>query len=563
MSKLSLLKDWRVLLVIIFVVLALVAIAPAPAKGVLVQSVFDDSPLINNIKVGDTIDWINEKDINTAEELYEFDDFRGTLRIMINQELNLVEVDGTGLGLIVNKKPFSNINLGIDLVGGTRVLLQPKEDVSDDVLQQIIATLETRINVYGLREAKFQQINDFSGNVYIQIEMAGGSKEEVEDLLARQGKFQGKIPKNITFVNNIGELSLGDETYDVELSDETVLFEGKIFNENDTSQLQGIDFQVTNITNDSVLFMFTVFSGADIKSVCIQNQPGICTSMILERQNGWEFAFQVFLTQEGADRFALVTKGMKSAFEQNITERYLESKLYLYLDEKEISALAIAADLGGKSLTNPSITGMESTKPDALKEKLKLQSILQSGSLPVGLNIIKIDNISPSLGSEFLKAAIFAAIIAELAVAGVIFIRYRKVKILVPMILWSTAELVLILGAAALFKTWWTIDLAAIAGIIAAIGTGTNDQIMIIDEILIGGGEEGKSIYTMKQRIKRAFFIIFGAAGTIIAAMLPLMFIGIGVMKGFAIATTLGVLIGVIITRPAFGRVAEKVLGGV
>jgi preprotein translocase subunit SecD len=82
---------------------------------------------------------------------------------------------------------------------------------------------------------------------------------------------------------------------------------------------------------------------------------------------------------------------------------------------------------------------------------------------------------------------------------------------------------------------------------------------MMVDEILLGEDKEQK-VYTLKQKLKKAFSIIFGAAATIIAAMLPLMFIGIGTMKGFAITTTLGILIGVFITRPAFGRVMESVL---
>ena len=124
------------------------------------------------------------------------------------------------------------------------------------------------------------------------------------------------------------------------------------------------------------------------------------------------------------------------------------------------------------------------------------------------------------------------------------------------MMLWSIFELILVLGAASMIN--WTIDLASIAGIVAAIGTGTNDQIMMIDEMLLG--EDEKRIYTIKQKIKKAFFIIFAAAATIIAAMLPLMFIGIGVMKGFAITTTLGIVIGVFITRPAFAKVLEHIL---
>ena len=48
--------------------------------------------------------------------------------------------------------------------------------MTDVILQQITATLETRINVFGLKEAKFQTIKDVSGNSFVQIEMAGASK---------------------------------------------------------------------------------------------------------------------------------------------------------------------------------------------------------------------------------------------------------------------------------------------------------------------------------------------------------------------------------------------------
>ncbi|RLJ03316.1 MAG: preprotein translocase subunit SecD, partial [Candidatus Aenigmatarchaeota archaeon] len=63
-----------------------------------------------------------------------------------------------------------------------------------------------------------------------------------------------------------------------------------------------------------------------------------------------------------------------------------------------------------------------------------------------------------------------------------------------------------------------------------------------------------------KMKVKMAFFIIFGSAATTISAMFPLMVIGIGVMRGFALSTTIGVLIGITITRPAYGRIVEYIL---
>ena len=63
-----------------------------------------------------------------------------------------------------------------------------------------------------------------------------------------------------------------------------------------------------------------------------------------------------------------------------------------------------------------------------------------------------------------------------------------------------------------------------------------------------------------KEKIKRAFFIIFSAYVTTVVAMFPLMFAGAGLIKGFALTTIAGVTIGVFITRPAFAAMIEKLL---
>ncbi|MEM5872529.1 MAG: MMPL family transporter [Candidatus Aenigmatarchaeota archaeon] len=556
--KLDLLKQWKILLVIFCVAFSLYLIAPNPwQKGVIVKSVASDSPFFGKVEVGETITWANEKEIKTPEDLYEFENFTGTFRFMHSGKLDLVNIESPGLKINVTKATTTNLQFGLDLVGGTRVLLKPKENVSDATIQQAIATLETRINIFGLKEAKFQPIKDFSGNYYIQIEMAGGSKEEIESLLAKQGKFEGKIPKIIVFTNNTGKLNL-EKSYDISLINDSIEINSTILKINESSSIEGIPFKLINVTNNSAILMFTVFTGKDIQSVCLQDQPGICVSRILMVKGGYEFNFQVFITKEGAENFAKVTKDMKVITDPNTGSRYLESKIYLFLDENLITELSISAELKGQAYTTPAITGFRQTREDALKEQLMLKSILQSGALPVGLEISRVDQISPALGREFFEATIIAAIVASIAVAVVLFIRYRSFKILLPNMLWSFFELIITLGVAAAIK--WTIDLASIAGIIAAIGSGTNDQIMIIDEILEGGTKEEKRLYSLKQRIKRAFFIIFGSAATVIASVVPMMFIGIGAMKGFAVTTLIGVFIGVVITRPAFAVVAERIL---
>ena len=109
----------------------------------------------------------------------------------------------------------------------------------------------------------------------------------------------------------------------------------------------------------------------------------------------------------------------------------------------------------------------------------------------------------------------------------------------------------IILGFAALIR--WNLDLAAIAGIIAAVGTGVDDQIVITDEVMYGRKNQEHWL----KRMKNAFFIIFAAYFTMLVAMLPLYFLGAGVLRGFALTTIVGVTIGVFITRPAYGKMIE------
>lgn len=54
--------------------------------------------------------------------------------------------------------------------------------------------------------------------------------------------------------------------------------------------------------------------------------------------------------------------------------------------------------------------------------------------------------------------------------------------------------------------------------------------------------------------------MVFASAITVISAMFALLFVGVGLVKGFAITSIVGVLVGVLITRPAYGQVVEIVL---
>ena len=219
---------------------------------------------------------------------------------------------------------------------------------------------------------------------------------------------------------------------------------------------------------------------------------------------------------------------------------------------------------------NAVIEGISPTKADAEKKVIATQVLLSSGNLPVKILPIcgttfaenteqcggKETTFDPALGGKFLSISAIIGIIAIIVVSIIIFIRYRKMALTIPVMLTCLSEIIIILGFASMIH--WELDLLAIAGIIIVVGTGVDNQIVILDETLKRGKK--KEVVSIVERIKSAFFIIFVSAGTIIVVMLALMGVEAGMLKGFAFTTIAGVLIGVIITRPAFAKIVEYIV---
>ena len=222
-----------------------------------------------------------------------------------------------------------------------------------------------------------------------------------------------------------------------------------------------------------------------------------------------------------------------------------------------ISSLFISETLKGSRSTSFTIQGSgngineEEAISNSLEQMKEMQTLLISGSLPYEVTVERVDLISAELGESFFSSAILSIILAIFGVAGAVFVRYRSWKISVPIMITGISEVVIILGFASLIR--WNLDLAAIAGIVAAVGTGVDDQIVITDEVM-----KGKKLdTTWRERMAKAFMIIFAAYFTMIVSMLPLWFLGAGVLRGFALTTIVGVTIGVFITRPAFAKMIE------
>jgi len=593
------LKYWRVWLLILFLSASALAIGfkyyPYGRHVVEISFVSDTSPAKEVLEQGMLISAVNGAAVDS------FDDWSKATRDLSNSSVSLT-VNGKDhrffvndtLGIDVMDIERTNLEFGLDLRGGTRIILKPdSSNVTKEDITQTIATLQTRANLYGLKEMRFFATSSVDGSNYIQIEAAGVSRDIVENLLSKQGSFEAKVLKPVDVANEKGSMQIGDRFYPVSVvGNSSIEIGNQTVAENRTFSLEGIEFQYMNQTNSRLAFLAKVYTGSDIELVYSDPQH----SGVRPSGNGYSFYFAVLVSEKGAQKFADVTAGIPSRIDLQTGERYLDSKIYLYLDGKLVSDLNIGSELGGKIYQTPQIQGFRTTLDGATEEKLRLQTIIRSGAIPTSLKIASVDIISPRLGSDFFISVLYAGALAGLTVFAIVFIRYRRLRTALPMAGISFSEVVIILGIAStndaiiwasvmvigfvlIAASWWkkheidifawvavvlvpllglmswTIDLAAIGGIIAAIGTSVDHQVIIADEAFMKTDE--RRVYTVKDKIKRAFFIIFSSASTVIAAMFPLMLVGVGLIRGFAITTIVGVLVGILVTRPAYARIIE------
>ena len=194
---------------------------------------------------------------------------------------------------------------------------------------------------------------------------------------------------------------------------------------------------------------------------------------------------------------------------------------------------------------------------NSMEEARNLQVNLRAGALPAELNFQDSYYVAPSFAERYKPLSLVTGIAAAIAMAFVVFIRYGDPRVAIPMVFTALSEVVILLGFAAV--SGLALDLSHIAGFIAVIGTGVDDLVIIADEVMT---KEIDSNRVFKSRFRKALWVIGAAAITTIVAMSPLAVLSLGDLRGFAIITILGVLIGVIITRPAYGDILRRLVTG-
>lgn len=505
----------------------------------------------------------------------------------------------------------------IEFSGGTRMLLNLQTNATgeelEDIATEVKDNLQLRLDSSNIPDPSVRTVELQQGSWKVQVESATTDSERLRQLVEREGSFETRMPLPIRQEKNF---SLGDYTYMFSLSNRSVKVSGV---QNDFSKTlnpnERISISDNGIENFNTTFAYTTFneseSAAEVEAVVYTGESiksVVESDSQITGSGPYEYRLPVIISEKAAqNRLEISQNYGDRTIRGPGSERYLTlengdfARSGLYVDGEAKNRLLMASVFSQSAETRSTISGPGETHDKAVQARDEMIAILKSGRLPVTVNVETSTLLSSSLGSQFMTATILSILGSLIAVGILVFIRYRDARVVIPLVLTGASEVYILLGA--YFTTVGTLSLSAVAGIIAAVGTGVDDQIIITDE----SGKE--SLGGWQKKMKRAFFVIFTSAASTIGAMSPIlapgavsMFLGaaglgligytvytrgthrhyiaiglfavmisaittslgpsgaaLSTIHEFAKTTIIGIMIGIAITRPAYAKTIEKI----
>ncbi len=495
------------------------------------------------------------------------------------------------------------LNLGIEFVGGSQIPVQLETAVNPPTMANVTAILQERLTTFGLKEVTVEGV----GNSEVYVTIPNASNAEVQRLIGvinSQGVFQG-IVNGKEAINGSEILSGSIGAAQPTLSSNVTWQVSFYITASAASSFAKIVFGQANkplymfldrpATSTVVLVSSSLISGAASQAGINQTaalqamrqamsfgNKTIAIEMFSPNISDYAPVIAFFTANKALYKRVILTSNTPQGVVANLTALNYTldytsprnitptfSSATTQIGREVILSTWPAVGLLSSPILSPGITNgtvqesyeISGAAPSTLSPAAQLSyaenqsslitSVLKGGALPVHVIVGTPESIPATLGSSSWEISLVAIIAAVIAVSITIAIRYKKVFLIVPILFTTLAELFVILAIIGLIGT---IDLAAVAGIIAVVGTGVDAQIIITDEVLSGASE-----HTIKQKLGNAFFIVWADAGLLIVAMLPLLFsTTLITMIGFAESAVLGVLFGALITRPAYGAMISR-----
>ena len=205
---------FKIWILIIAVTLSLISIFSIPPmmfeKGVAITSVEQNSTIFQDgLREGMTILSINGQAIESIEDyatalapLNNLGEDETQKLTITTDKIEIINLFTSQIieDISVEEIPSTRIKTGLDLRGGARAFIKADVPLNDVQLDDLIAVSEQRLNVYGLSDVKFFKVTQSNGENLMGVEIAGSSPEDLEELIAKQGKFEAKIGNETVFI---------------------------------------------------------------------------------------------------------------------------------------------------------------------------------------------------------------------------------------------------------------------------------------------------------------------------------------------------------------------------
>lgn len=373
------------------------------------------------------------------------------------------------------------LKLGLDLQGGTQLVLQANMDkISDEnkdsALESAREVIDRRVNLYGVSEA------------LVQSSKVGTSRRILVELPG-----------------------LKDASAAAELVGKTAELD---FRELPASRAA----EATQSAYAAIFLMQpTGLTGADLtKSQVTYGNSG---------KGGPEV--QIQFTENGAKKFAEITK------------RNVGQPLGMYLDGSPISWPPPTVQqeiIGGNAVITGQFTAQEA-------KNLAVQ--LNAGALPVPISIVEQRSIGPTLGQESIDKSLVAGIIGLLIIMVYMAFYYGWLGLIADtaLLIYTALSLAIFKTGFFLPQLQVTLTLAGIAGFILSIGMAVDANILIFERMKEERRWGKTKMQAMELGFKRAWSSIWASNVSSLLTATILYSFGSSLIKGFAITLALGVLV--------------------
>jgi preprotein translocase subunit SecD len=389
------------------------------------------------------------------------------------------------------------IHLGLDLQGGSRLLLQlsPTADVktiTPEVQAQTRLVIEQRIDALGVTEPQISNVG--SDRILVEIPNLK-NPDQAEQLLKQVAVLEYKIMPPEVSAKAEQSLQVVDNPKNVPAK---VLAQAQAYVQQGAYNASG------NV----------VYTGKELASA----SPGY--------------------DQSGNPDITFVTKDPAKFYD--LTKANLGKLLAIFLDKRYVSAATIQGEIS----SNGQITGQFTQE-----QTTTLANELNAGALPVSISIIEKESIGPTLGKIDLIQSLKASMLGLGLVLLFMIVVYRLPGLLADLAL--IIYVIVMLGILALSHA--TLTLPGIAGFVLSIGMAVDANVLIFERIK----EELWNGKTMRASVRvgfsRAFSAVFDSHFTTIVGAGVLFMLGTGTVKGFAFTlfwgTVVSLFTAVFITR--------------